>query len=245
MAFLDVQTALGRLVRAPDGLDPLRALQLDESERASLERIAQSAGYRFTVGVQRSWCVGRAARAGYLTLSTFPAAVRSALLDEWVNSGGGTSSFFAAEADALLDFIANRLPDPSHELTLCRLEQATLRANDGAIDFRAPDPALIDNPRYLLRRGRRAGIAKFYGEPHYIMTALLQNQPLPPVSHQPELTMLFGPGLDRLCRPASQNELALWETLTAPLDSLSLVEEGHRREDIAALFITGVVEHAA
>ena len=146
MAFLDVQTALGRLVRVPDGLDPLRTLQLDESERVSLKRIAQSAGYRFTVGVQRSWCVGRAARAGYLTLSTFPVALRSALLDEWVNSGGGTSSFFAAEGDALLDFIANRLPDPSHELTLCRLEQATLRANDGAIDFRAPDAALIDNP---------------------------------------------------------------------------------------------------
>ncbi len=245
MAHLDVQTALGRLIRASDGPDPFRGLQLDESERACLEKMVQGAGFRFTVGVQRSWCVGRAARAGSLTLSALAPELRNALLDEWVNLGGGTSSFFAAEGDALLEFIASRLPDPSHELTLCRVEQATLRANEGATNFRVPDSALLRQPGCLLRRGHCAGIAKFHGEPRHTMTALLQNQPLPPLSHQPELTMLFGPGLDKLCRPASQSELALWERLTAPVESLSLVEEGHRLEDIAVLFLAGVVEEAA
>ena len=37
-----------------------------------------------------------------------------------------------AEAEGLLEFIAGRLPDPSHELSACRFEQATLRAAEFA-----------------------------------------------------------------------------------------------------------------
>jgi hypothetical protein len=161
MSLLDFETALGRLVRASKAAAPLLSLHLDDGEISCLETLKASAGFRFTVGVQRSWCVGRAARAGFFTLSILPEDLRRQLLDEWTDAGGGTSSFFAAEAEALLEFIASRLPNPSHELTACRFEQATLRANEHAIGFTPPDPELLSTPGCTLRRGRFAGIAAF------------------------------------------------------------------------------------
>jgi hypothetical protein len=242
MALRDIQTALGRLVRAPDGGSPYRSLRLDAEERSRLDALTQSAGFRFTVGVQRSWCVGRAMNAGYLTLSILPDDVRRPLLDEWTNSGGGTSSFFAAEADALLEFIANRLPDPSHELTACRLEQATLRANNEASRFTAPDLGRLDTGSCVLRRGSHAAMVLFYGDPDLIMPALLKREPLPPVS--PEVTaVLFAPGLAGLCRPPSVDEAELWERLVAPVALADLVEEGYPREAMEAMLHSGAVEY--
>jgi hypothetical protein len=243
MTLLDFQTALGRLVRAPDGSDPLRSLRLTEHERSRLDSLTRSAGYRFTVEVQRSWCVGRATSAGYLTLSILPTDLRARLLDEWTNSGGGTSSFFAAEAEALLDFIATHLPNPSHELTACRLEQATLRANEGVAAFSAPDSVGLDRSPCLLGRGRHAGIANFHGEPHPVVSALLAHKPLPPVSSEAGVTMLFAPGLDRLCRPASEAETDLWQALTGSLELTELLRRGHHREDVAAMLQCGALEY--
>ncbi|MGD0666155.1 MAG: hypothetical protein ABSB23_01235 [Bryobacteraceae bacterium] len=241
MALLDYQTALGRLVRAPDGTDPLRSLRLDEAERSSIEGLQANAGYRFTVGVQRSWCVGRAERAGYLTLSILPEDLRRRLLDDWTEAGGGTSSFFAAEAEAFLDFIAGRLPHPSHELTACRFEQATLRANQQAIGFTPPGPDRLQAPRCALRRGRHAGLVAFHGEPHAIIEALTQHQALPPVSAA-ATAILFAPGLEGLWRVASSREAALWEKLTMPVRFTSLARDGYRRDDIAAMLRIGFVE---
>jgi hypothetical protein len=242
MALLDFQTALGRLVRAPTSDDPFRLLHLSPSERAWFGNLIQSAGYQFTVGVQRSWCIGRAARAAHLTLTILPDNLRRRLLDEWTKSGGGTSSFFAAEADALLDFIGNHLPDPSHELTVCRMEQATLRANEKVGSFTAPDLARLDDPDSVVRRGRHAGIAIFHGEPDRILHALLEHSPPPPLS--PDVRgILFGPGLEKLCRPASVNELALWNRLANPVDVAALFQGGHKKEDVAEMLTAGAAEY--
>jgi hypothetical protein len=181
--------------------------------------------------------------AGYLTLSILPHELRRRLLDEWTSSGGGTSSFFAAEADGLLDFIARRLPYPSHELTACRLEQATLRANDAAALFTPPDLARLDAARCVLRRGRSAGIVFFHGRPDQILDALLEHSPLPPVSPQPT-PVLFGPGLDRLCRPASLNDVDLWEELAAPVAFVDLLTKTFRRDAIEAMLHAGAIEYA-
>jgi hypothetical protein len=221
----------------------LRSLRLTDHERSHLDSLTRSAGYRFTVEVQRSWCVGRATSAGYLTLSILPTDLRKRLLEEWTNSGGGTSSFFYAEAEALLDFIAAHLPNPSHELTACRLEQATLRASEGVAAFTAPDPAELDRTPCLLGRGRHAGIANFHGEPHPVVSALLAHKPLPPVFSEAEVTLLFAPGLDRLCRPASAAEVDLWQTLIGPLELRELLRRGHDREDVAALLQCGALEY--
>jgi hypothetical protein len=240
VALLDLQTALGRLVRVPAGEDPFRGLHLSAGERASLAAVVDSAGFRFTVDVQRSWCAGRAANAAKLTLSMLPADERRRLLGDWVNAGGGTPSFFAAEADAFLDFIARRLPDPSHTLTLCRVEQATLRASEGTLRFAVPDPSRLDAPACILRAGRYATLVRFHAEPRLLLAAL-EGQPLPPVSRE-TTAVLFGPGLDGLSRLATGDEVALWERLAAPGALSVLSREGHRREAIETLVAAGIVE---
>ena len=240
MALLDLQTALGRLVRVTAGEDPFRGLHLTAGERASLVAVVDSAGFAFTVDVQRSWCAGRAANAARLTLSMLSADERQRLLADWVNAGGGTPSFFAAEADAFLDFIARRLPDPSHALTLCRVEQATLRAREGTLRFAVPDPSRLDAPACILRAGRYAALVRFHAQPQLLLAAL-EGQPLPPVSRE-TTPVLFGPGLTGLSRLASGDEVALWERLAAPGALSVLSREGHRREAIESLVAAGIVE---
>jgi hypothetical protein len=243
MALLDFETALGRLVRQPKSAAALRLLHLDDSEISCLETLKASAGFRFTTEVQRSWCVGRAARAGFFTLSILPKDVRDEVLDAWTEAGGGTSSFFAAEAEAFLEFIAGRLPDPSHELTACRFEQATLRANERRKSFTPPDPDLLADSRCVLRRGRHAGMVAFYGDPHRIIEALVKHQPLPPAPSN-VTTMLFGPGLAQSCRMASQREVAIWQTLQTPVPFFTLLGEAYRRDELARMLQDGIVEFA-
>lgn len=240
MDLPDLQLALGRLIRAPTREDPLGGLRLDTAERARLAALADSPGFRCTVKAQRSWCAGRAAKSAQLTLSLRPAEERQRLLDDWVNSGGGTPSFFTAEAAAFLEFLAERLPCPSHALTVCRVEQATLRARDGAIRFAVPDRSWLDAPDRVLRAGRYAALVPFHAAPHLLLAAL-EGQPLPPIS--PTITpVLFGPGLPGLSRLATGEEMALWERLRAPQALSALWREGHPREAIATLVMAGVAE---
>ena len=242
MPLIDFQSAMGRLIRTSNASDPLRSLTLDEREASCIAALKRSAGYHFTLGVQRSWCLRRATGAVYQTLSILPAELSRRLINEWVDSGNGTSSFVAVEADALLEFMAKRLPDPSHEMTVCRFEQATIRANEGRFAFIAPQIAALDSPDRMIRRGRYAGLAEFYGEPHLIVAALFHQRPFPPLSSTVEATLLFGPGLEELCRPASPDEVVLWESLMMPMDVSSLLREGHHKGHVESLLLAGILE---
>jgi hypothetical protein len=178
MSLRDFQSALGASIRRP---------AVRESEGAALDAIVDSAGFRFTLDVQRSWCRGRAAKSARLTLSILDADLRERLLDTWVASGGGAASVLTAEADAFLDFIASHLPDPSHALTICRLEQATLRASAGT-----------------------SAIVHFHADPDQLFAAIGTGAALPPVTAEPVVSILFAPGLDGLSRVATVDEVALW-----------------------------------
>jgi hypothetical protein len=204
------------MVRNADGGDPLDSSLLDSSEWECLQALQPTPEFQFTRAVQRSWCEQRAANAAALTLSVLTDDVRCRILDEWINLGGGTLSFFGAEADALLDFIAGQLPDPSTELNICRLEQSTLRASFHSTCFQPPDPALLD-PRSALRRGRHAGL----------VTALL-----------------IAPGLDSLHRVAAPLEQLLWERLSVPATAAVLLEEGYPRDLIGTMLLIGALERA-
>lgn len=240
MALLDFERALGTMVRTRHAAPP-RSPHLNDAENSCLEILAASPGFRFTLEVQRSWCVGRATRAGSLTLSILPDELRRQVLDEWLDAGGGTSSFFAAESEAFLEFIASHLPDPSHELTACRFEQATLRTNLQVAAFQTPDPDLLAAPGCLLRRGPYAGMAAFHGEPHAIIEALVKHEPLPPLAAD-VTTMLFGPGLNRLCRVASQREVALWRKLASSIPMGDLLREGYDRDDLVPMLQAGIAQ---
>jgi hypothetical protein len=241
MALLEFQTSLARLVRVSNGCDSSQAACLTAGERGYLADLADRAAFRFTVKVQRSWCSGRAAKAAYLTLSILPSEQRDLLLQEWVDSGGGTHSFVGAEAEAFLTFIASRLPDPSHELPICRMELAALRSNEGSLHFEQPQLSRIDYATCFLRRGRYAGVVQFYAEPDRVLRALLQRQACPPVSSD-VTTLLFAPGLDRLYTRASSMEAALYDRLGSSASAADLMAEGFRREIIERLLEGGVLE---
>jgi hypothetical protein len=134
MALLDSSIAPGPVVRTADGSEPWRSPFLGDAKQSCSDALPQNAASRFAAALQRSWRDGRAVNAGLLAVSIMRDDARRSLLAAWADSGGATSSFFAAAADALLDSIANQLPDPSHELAACRLEQQTLRAHDNAVN---------------------------------------------------------------------------------------------------------------
>jgi hypothetical protein len=244
MSLVDYQSAMGRLVRSAAAPDGLQNLSLDDREQSCIEAMTRSAGYHFTLGVQRSWCVRRAQRASLQTLSMLPAELRTRLIDDWIARGGGTSSFEAIEADAMLEFLAGRLPYPSHEWTVCRFEQAALRVHEGTFAFKTSDTSTLDAPGTVIRRGRYAGKVEFYGNPETVMEALSAGRPLPPVADEVQGVLMFGPGIDGLYRPVSRPELALWEALTLRRRVSALLGEGHERASIAKAMLDGVVEVA-
>jgi hypothetical protein len=119
-----------------------------------------------------------------------------------------------------------------------------MRANEHSITFRASDPAVLSAGRCALRRGRYAGMTAFYGEPSAIIEALLTHRALPPLLAD-VTTMLFGPGLDGLCRVASQREASLWQRLAETIPLTNLLSEGYSHDDLAPMLQEGIAEFVA
>lgn len=214
----DFQRAWGFAVRT--GMPPGRSLRgCTLAERAVLEGLADSDGFRVTLLVQRSWCEHRARSAAPLTLAALPEDQGRILIAKWLARGGGTSSFCASEADELFEFIARRLPDPSRALTLCRMEQAIHRASLASAKF-APHEALAATCDPLLVRARGAAIVAL-GEP---------------------LSVLFAPGLADLHREARNDEIELWRACESPIRLSAAVSAGHSREGVMRLIGVGALE---
>jgi hypothetical protein len=190
-----------------------------------------SPGFRFTMTVRRSWCEGRSMIAARAVLKLMPDGDRQRLLDDYVDQGGGLAWFQATESERFLAFLAPRLPDPSHALTICRMSQALARARLGTSTFKPPGLRVGAEP---VCRGPHAGLVWFYAEPGAVMMALNggQTPPLGPPSHP----VLFAPGIDNLFRLATQAETALWANL-AIADAEPAV--------VATLLMEGVLAYRA
>ena len=183
---------------------------LDAAEHTGFEALNRGSGFTFSGQVQHSWCARRAVNEGLLTLSILRDDVRLTLLAGWMRS-----------ADSLLDFIAQRLPDPSAELAVCRFEQLTLRAHQAARSFQAPACTAIDS-RQVLQRSDAAGMALFQEGP----------------------TLLVAPGLSSLYRVASAQERRLWLRLATPAAAAALIEECFPQATIMAMLRTGALTRA-
>lgn len=253
MSLLEQQIVIGRCLRAADTdafaaliADASRRFRLDGDELAALVDLVDSPGFAFTRRVQRSWCLGRAAAAAQLTLSILPSELQNKLVADWVAAGGGAALDPTSEADAFLEFIASRLPDPSHALTVCRTEQATYRANEAAARFRPPDMSLLDNHDTVLGRGRDASLVRFLAEPQQLFDAIAAQQPLPPLpppaDAEARFPTLFAPGLPNLWRPASKEEAMIWDRLGSAVSLRALLHDGHSRDVIAQLFGIGAID---
>ena len=203
MPLLEHQLVLGRCLRAADD-DPLASLAalqgigLDQVKLAELHDLVLSSGFRFTRRGQRSWCEGRTAEAAQLTLSILPAEQRRQLVNDWVDAGGGTAFDPASEADAFLEFTAGHLSEPSHAMTICRMEQAAYRASAAAVRFKPHDLSLLDHPKTMLCTGKGAALVRFFAEPQRLFAAIEAKAQLPPLSDRC-FFVLFAPGLPAPC----------------------------------------------
>lgn len=189
-----------------------------------------SPGFRFTLSVRRSWCEGRAIMAARTVMTVLPDEERARLVSEYVDAGGGLAWFLAAESERLLAFLAQRLPEPSHALTLCRMAQAMAQAKAGAEGF---VPVQRTESGRMVDRGPHASLVWFHADPAQVLAAL-RGAPLPPIG-RPQEAVLFAPGLPGLFRVATAAEAALWERLP----------EADEGEQIAKLLAEGVVARMA
>jgi hypothetical protein len=230
---------LGRMLREQKSDAHLRGISLDERERLYFQNLREKNEFRFYASVQRSWCIARAAKSASLTLSLLPKEKQERLLDEWVDSGAGAASFHGVEAELFLDFIASQLIDPSHELTVCQFERATLRANNGASHFVAPDASALQDPESLLRRGRYAELVRFYTDLDQLFNAVHNHEPLPDI---PVMRILFSPGLPRLFTEPSPAEVRVWEALEVPVSIETLLDQRHALTTLQGLLNYGAIE---
>lgn len=238
MALIDYQTVLGRMLRDQKSDTHLRGVSLDERESRYFENLRTTAEFRFYASVQRSWCIARAAKSASLTLSLLPKEKQERLLDEWVDSGAGASSFHGVEAELFLDFIGRQLPDPSHELTVCQFERSTLRASNGANHFVPPDVSVLQDPECVLRRGRYAEMVPFYTDLDHLLNAVQNREPLP---DRPIMLVLFSPGLPRLCSEPSPEEVSVWDALATPASVRALLDQ-HLLTTLEDLLNHGAIE---
>lgn len=243
MALTEFQTGLGRLLREQQSSDPLHGVNLDANEKRYFETLQDTAGFRFCASIQRSWCLSRAAKSAHYTLSLLPNEQRQALLDEWVDAGAGTGSFFDAEGESFLSFISERLTDPSHELSVCQFEQATLRASNGASSYVSPDPSGLAHADRKLRHGRHAALVRLYADPGLLIQSMQSRQPLPPLSSEP-LALIFSPGLPQLWNVPSQEDIAVWEALPTPASVGTVLGLNVSLETLEQLLIQGTIDYA-
>lgn len=188
------QSSLGRALRGEDTA-PLRA---------------DAPGFVFTVLVRRTWCERRAVAAARPVLQLVALEQRRRLVADYVDAGGGLALFLPTESEAFLPFLAARLADPSHALTICRMSMALARARSAAAGFVPPAAGAW---RGRVERGRFASLVWFHADPALVTAALGGGgaAPLGPRTH----AVLFAPGLPDFFRIASEDEAALWESLPA------------------------------
>ncbi|MBV8466481.1 MAG: hypothetical protein JO218_11115 [Burkholderiales bacterium] len=224
----DFQTALGRLVRAPawgdKPLERIADLDLSETERAMIAAALLKPSVAFLVKAQRSWARFKSGEAAALTLSILDAARREALVEDWIELGGGTDFLIISEANAFLDYIAERLPNPSHELSICRMEQAVHLANGGARSYAplAVDTALAA-PQLI--KHTEATLVDFYADPNVLFDCIHGQKPLPPVEAY-TASWLIAPGIPGLYQLASAEQVRAMHQLvqaTTPQALLQLV----------------------
>jgi hypothetical protein len=182
-------------------------------------RFMEAPGPCFSAVVQRTWREDGTIDSARAVLNLLPKTERARILGEYTAMGGGGAARLANDADLFLPFLAQRLPDPSHALTLCRMAMALNRAREAAESFVAPSEDDL-RPGGPVRRGRDARMVRFHADPEALIAALAGGSP-PPLERSGPV-ILIAPGLPRFWRVASQAEAALWYRLPASDAPLSL-----------------------
>jgi hypothetical protein len=170
-----------------------------------------------------------------------PIEQRRRVVGNWVEAGGGKAFDPASEAEAFLEYVARHLTDPSHSMSVCRMEQAAFRASETALEFKPPDLALLDAPTVKLRAGRGATMVRFFSEPKRLFDAIALKQVLPALSDVP-FPVLFAPGLPKLYRAAREEEVVMWDRLARLVDPWLLTSDRSQRKAIEEFLNIGAAE---
>lgn len=247
MSLLAHQIVLGRCLRCSDMertiAETAREFAIDRDRLRELGTLLHGAGFGFTRQVRRSWCMGRTAGAAQLTLSLLTIEKRRSLVEDWVDAGGGAVLDVTSEAPAFLAFVARHLPNPSHELSVCRMEEAAYRASAAAANFTRPALVLPDEQDVPLRHGRGSMVVYFFADPRQLFPAITACSSLPPLGKK-GFPHLFAPGLTTLRRAASGAEVRLWHRLAVPASLHALRVEKFSLRLVMALLAVGAIEHA-
>jgi hypothetical protein len=244
MSLNAYQMALGRIIRGSRGsqreeLTHFRPA-LSDDEYAYLLQLLDGRGLPFTIDVQRSWCKGRARDAAYMTLSLLSESAQQQLLERWIERGGGTASFFSNEAETFLEFIASYLVSHTHEMSICRMEQAVHRAARGSAENSAPPVMAVMSHDSLLAVSRYSSLVEFYCDPEQLFFSLNNNSPLPGVEKQ-AIMLLFAPWLPGYFRYAQKAEVSLLSSMRGMVKISELFAEGHDLQCIDALVNAGAI----
>lgn len=233
------QALLGRMCGHDAQFDDI---DLSPIECSSLKRTLASAGFRITADIQRSWCEARTARSVALPLAILSVEERCQLVGEWVNQGGGTNSFFEAEGEAFLRFLEQRLPNPSHALTLCQLEQATRKATNVLGRFVPLDVSTICGSK-LLTKSPHATLVHFFAEPECLLLTIKGERMTPPLLPT-AIPVLVAPGLSGQIFPVDAPQEALLQSLETPATVHALIAGGHALGTIEFLVTVGALTFA-
>jgi hypothetical protein len=248
MSLLAHQIVLGRCLRSSDMkrtiAEAAQEFVIDRDRLEKLGDLVRGAGFGFTRGVQRSWCMGRTAGAAQLTLSLLTIEQRRNLVEGWVDGGGGAALDVTSEAAAFLEFLARHLPDPSHELSVCRMEEAAYRASASAVNFAPPVLTLPDDQDASLCRGRGSMLVYFFADPRQLFAAITAKEPLPALGKM-GFPHLFAPGLATLRRVASGAEERLWHRLAVPASVKALRMDGFSHRLVMASLAIGAIERCS
>ncbi len=186
--------------------------EISAADTAMLDAMS-APGLSMTSRVRASWCKGRSRRAARLTLSALAEIERERLVNDWIARGGGTSSFFEAEAEAFLTFIASRLETPSHAASLCRFERALIRSR--AVDIGDEGEPVLDGAS-MICRSPDADLVEFHAPIDALLDAMAGKRPWPIIGRASH-SLLIAPGIAGKVRDASAAEIALWAATATPV----------------------------
>lgn len=250
MSLLGLQAALGRMVMAnefrarvaAEGESALAPFELQAADRDWLAQLAHAPGFGFTCTIQRAWCALRTRSAARLTMTALPAELRHEIVAAWLARGGGTGSFFATETEALLDFVAARLPPESHLASICRMEQAAHRVSAAARDFIATYTSAEALPSgAYLQRHPAASVVRFRALPAAVLAAAMSGSAWPPATDDSH-ALLFAPGLPALCRGATSDEVAVFDACApGPRPAAALGSDGRITDALGELLRMGAI----
>lgn len=204
--------------------------------------LKETSGLKLTREIRRSWCESRTARASRLTLKTLPFVKRQEFITDWVDQGGGASSFILKEGEAFLEFILPMLPNTSHAKSICCFELAIIRLANSLSELSPPDKIRNADLNTMLQRSQLCSLINFYCEPSDLFEAIEQDHDLPPESI--ELTkLLVAPGIAGFCQIATIEEIAIMDRLVKPARLQELLDDKHSLSHIDSLLRIGAICH--